>query len=66
MNLKEIEVKPHPSRGIFRKHNIPLKIVAKALNLSYPHVVAMLSGSLQVTPKNEVKLKRLCNELERN
>jgi hypothetical protein len=64
MNIREIIVRPHPSREIFRQNKISIKTVAKALGLSYNHTVAMLSGSLRITPKNEVKLKIFCEQLK--
>jgi hypothetical protein len=66
MDLRTIKIKSHPSREIFRKHKVPVKVVAKALELSYNHVVGMLSGSIKVTPKTERKLKEFCEELERD
>jgi len=65
MDLRTIQVRPHPAREIFRKHGIKLSVVSKTLGLSYPHLCAMLSGSLRVTPKNEAKLKMLCRNLEK-
>lgn len=64
MNLKDIEVKPHSSREIFRRHKVPLKTVSCALGISYNYLVAQLSGSMKPTAKTEAKLKDLCRELE--
>ena len=64
MNLKDFEVKPHPAREIFRRHKVPLKVIARATGISYNYLVAQLSGSLKPTEKTEAKLKELCRELE--
>ena len=65
MDLRTITVNPHPARKIFRENKIPLKTVSLALELSYNYTVAILSGSMNPTPKIEQKLKMLCRELER-
>lgn len=65
MDLRTITINPHPARAVFRENKIPLKIVAKAVNLSYNYVVGILSGSMKPTPEIEKKLKDLCEQLER-
>jgi hypothetical protein len=66
MNLKDFEVKPHKAREIFRRHKVPLKVVARATGISYNYLVAQLSGSLNPTPETEKKLRALCEQLERD
>jgi len=37
MKLTKMEVKAHWTREIFRRHRVPIKVVAAAMGLSYPH-----------------------------
>ena len=45
MDLRDIIVRPHSARQIFRENGIPLKSVSKALNLSY-NLLALIPTSL--------------------
>lgn len=65
MIIKDFQVKPHWSREVFRRHKIPLKIVARATGISYNYLVGQLSGSMVPTKETEKKLRELCEELER-
>ena len=54
----------HPSRLVFKHHDIPLTNVAKALKLNYSYVCAMLSGTRTVPKHVDRQLKELMQQVE--
>ena len=57
--LKKSKPYAHPSRKIFKINDIPITEVARALNLNYSYVCAMLAGSRPVPIHVDLKLHEL-------
>jgi len=62
--LQQYLPKPHPTKAIFKKHNIPISAVANYLQLTTTYVNSMLSGHLRITPENKAKLIKLAEYVE--
>lgn len=62
--LKQYLPKPHPSKAVFKKHNIPISAVANYLRLTTTYVNSMLNGHMRITPENEAKILRLVEDVE--
>lgn len=49
----------HWSKSVFRKKNISMGDVARALGLSYTYVCGMLSGNIKITEEQESRIHEL-------
>jgi len=66
MDISKFLPKPHPTRAIFKKHNIPLSAVSQYLDLTYNYVSSILRGAISATPDIDAKLQKLADELQKS
>jgi len=65
MDALNLQIKPHPTDSIFRKHNIPRAVIAEALNLSYTYTSNLLTGIRKPTSAINSRLHALAAQLDR-
>ena len=63
--VRGLERKPHWTKKIFTQHDIKICDVANALDLSYPYVSGMLSGTMRVTDEQEKRLGELAERVKK-
>ena len=64
-SLDKLFVQEHPARALIKKYNIPLKGVARYLDISYGYASKIMSGTVAPSRKIQFKLDELAEQLKK-
>ena len=63
IKLDKLEREEHWSKAIFLEKGLSIGDVARVLDLSYPYVSAMLSGTFKITDEQEERITEFIEHL---
>ena len=65
MDISKFLPKEHPTKQIFKKHNVPLSAVSNFTGLTYNYVSSLLRGAITTTPQVDAKLHELAKIVQK-